>query len=172
MQETITLVGNIATEPERRTILDGMTVTSFRLATADRRYDKQSGRWTDGETSYYTVSAFRQLGEHAFASLRRGERIVVTGRLRIREWKNSTAKGVSAEVAAEALGHDLRWGVTQFRAGDRGASAAPADEPAPSVTAGGWALPGNAAPTSPDAAPSAEGETAAEPEWAPSGSPF
>lgn len=60
------------------------------------------------------MTAFRGLADHASRSLRKGDRVVVVGRLRIRRWETDERSGTAVEVDAEALGHDLRWGVTQF----------------------------------------------------------
>lgn len=147
MTEIITVTGNIATEPEQRTVSEGVRVTSFRLASPHRRYDRGSGTWIEQFTNFYTVSAFRGLGEHAFASLHRGDRVVVTGRLRLREWDNGTRSGTTAEIDADAIGHDLLWGTTVYsrsesreRPADESGSS-PAD-PAPAATdATGWTIP-------------------------------
>ncbi|MGD9606123.1 MAG: single-stranded DNA-binding protein, partial [Leucobacter sp.] len=48
------------------------------------------------------------------ASFRKGERVIVSGRLRVRKWENDEKSGTSVEVEADALGHDLRWGVSRF----------------------------------------------------------
>ncbi len=114
MSDTITITGNVATEPEKRETTAGVAVTSFRLASKQRRFDRNTGTWVDGATNWYSVSVFRRLGEHAYLSLRRGDRIVVTGRLRLREWEAGGKRGWSAEIEADALGHDLLWGTTIF----------------------------------------------------------
>jgi single-strand DNA-binding protein len=113
--DTITITGNVATAPERRTTANGVTVTTFRIASGQRRFDKESEKWVESTTNWYTVSAFRALGEHAYMSLHRGERVIVTGRLRLRDWETPTKRGTSAEIDADALGHDLLWGTSVFR---------------------------------------------------------
>lgn len=147
MKDTIAVTGNIATTPEHRRTEGGLTITSFRLASSDRRFDRERSEWVDGPTNFYTVSAFRGLGENAFASLRIGERVIVTGKLKIREWENETRKGTAVEIDADALGHDLRWGTTTFHKhgeeGGAGDDAPPAAADAESGVAGEqWAVPG------------------------------
>nr|WP_274635693.1 single-stranded DNA-binding protein [Microbacterium bovistercoris] len=118
MSDTITITGNLAADPEQRLIGNGTTVTSFRVASSQRHRDKDSGNWVETEPNWYQVSAFRGLGAHAFASLHRGERVIVTGRLKVRRWENEKGKGMSVEIDAEAIGHDLLWGTTRYtRAG-------------------------------------------------------
>lgn len=115
MKDRITVVGNVANVPENRTIPSGVPVVNFRLATNQGHFDAQTGKWVEREPNWYTVSAYRGLAEHALESLHRGERVIVTGTLRLRKWESGEKKGTEAEIDAEALGHDLRWGTTQFR---------------------------------------------------------
>ncbi|TQK19735.1 single-strand DNA-binding protein [Microbacterium sp. SLBN-154] len=143
MTDTITLTGNIATIPEHKKILDGVAVTSFRVATSNRRLDRATGQWVDGETSYYTVQLFRQLAEHAVLSLSRGDRVIVTGRLKVREWDNGTRRGTTVELEADAIGHDLKFGTSRFT---RSTASRPAGDAAP---ADGWAAPGVSADATP-----------------------
>ena len=71
-----------------------------------------------GHTNWYTVSAFRQLAVHAQQSLHKGQRVIVTGRLRVSTWENASGKGTSVDIDAEAIGHDLLWGTSDFRRDD------------------------------------------------------
>ncbi|MDQ1128756.1 single-stranded DNA-binding protein [Microbacterium sp. SORGH_AS_0888] len=141
MSETITIVGNVAAAPERRDIGNGVEVTKFRVGCTQRRFDAQQGKWVDGHTNWYSVSAFRALGTHAFASLRRGERVIVTGKLRIRTWENDSGRGTSVEVDADAIGHDLLWGTSLFQEAPRSAPASTPTSEAASGTAGDWGAP-------------------------------
>ncbi|MBZ4486172.1 single-stranded DNA-binding protein [Microbacterium sp. cx-55] len=145
MSEKITIVGNIAAVPERRDLPRGGAVTSFRIAVTHRRYDQTASAWVDDYTNWYTVSAFRALGEHAYESLHKGDRVVVTGWFRLREWEAGGRKGVSAEIDADALGHDLLWGTSTF---DRKQSSRQEVAPTPTASeddgaaADSWAAPG------------------------------
>jgi single-strand DNA-binding protein len=115
MTDTITLTGIVATVPRHLTTTDGLPITSFRLASTQRRYDRSSQSWVDGDTNWYTVTAFRRLASNASSSLQKGERVVVTGRLRLREWESGERTGLAVEVEADAIGHDLAWGTAQYR---------------------------------------------------------
>lgn len=114
MSDTITLTGIVATPPRSLTTAEGLAITSFRLASTQRRFDRASDRWVDADTNWYTVTTYRQLATNAGVSLHKGERIVVTGRLRVRNWETGEKSGTSIEVDAEALGHDLAWGTAAF----------------------------------------------------------
>lgn len=114
MSDTITLTGLVATDPRHIVTSEGLAITTFRLASTQRRFDRSHDRWVDGETNWYTVTAFRQLAMNSAGSLKKGERVVVTGRLRIREWQSGERNGMNIDIEADALGHDLMWGTTAF----------------------------------------------------------
>lgn len=124
MSDRITVIGNIATEPEQRRTGSGIPVTSFRLASSQRYRDAQSGEWVDGTTNWYRISVFRALGENAFASLRKGQRVIVDGRLRVKEWEAGDKRGIEIEIDADAIGHDLKWGTATFQRTPRSDAAA------------------------------------------------
>lgn len=129
MPDTITVSGVIATEPKNIVTEDGLKITSFRLASQQRRFDRAQSKWVDAETNWYSVICFRQLAENAQASLSKGERVLVRGRLKLREWTNGDKHGIAVEIEAEGLGHDLAWGQTSYRKVARSTTAndAPAD---------------------------------------------
>jgi single-strand DNA-binding protein len=112
--ENITVSGLVATTPRHLITQDGLPITSFRLAASSRRFDREAGKWVDGETNWYTVTGFRQLAINLATSVSKGERIMVAGRLRVRDWDNGERAGTSVEIEAEHLGHDLLWGTAAF----------------------------------------------------------
>jgi len=112
--ENITVSGLVATTPRHLITQDGLPITSFRLAASSRRFDREAGKWVDGETNWYTVTGFRQLAINLATSVSKGERIMVSGRLRVRDWDNGERAGTSVEIEAEHLGHDLLWGTAVF----------------------------------------------------------
>ena len=166
MSDVITVVGNLTSPPERRELPGGGIVAKFGLASTERKLE--NGTWVDKHTSYYNVSVFRKLGEHALASLQRGQRVIVTGKLRIRDWENSERRGTSADLDATALGPDLMFGVATFvKDATRGATyeAPQSSTPAPMAPADAWAAPGTT-PQTFDGAPDADapGEPAVIPD--------
>lgn len=114
MSDTFTVTGLVATTPRHLVTQDGLPITSFRLASSTRRFDKQTNRWIDGETNWFTVTAFRQLAINSATSVSKGDRVLVSGRLRVRDWDNGDRAGTSVEIEAETLGHDLLWGSATF----------------------------------------------------------
>lgn len=114
MSEFITVTGLVATTPRHLVTMEGLPITSFRLAAAHRRFDRATAKWVDGETNWYTITSFRQLAINAAGSISKGDRIMVSGKLRVRDWDNGERAGTSVEVEAEAMGHDISWGTSTF----------------------------------------------------------
>ena len=114
MTELVTISGLVATTPRHLITQDGLPITSFRLASSQRRFDREQNKWIDGETNWFTITGFRQLAINLSTSVQKGERIIVTGRLKIRDWDNGERAGTSVEVEAEHVGHDLFWGTSVF----------------------------------------------------------
>ena len=91
-------------------------VARFRVACTPRRFQRSTEEWVDGATQWYSVSAWRTLGEHCHDSLRRGDPVIVHGRLQQRPYVNKSGVEVTAlEIDAVLVGHDLTRGVTRFR---------------------------------------------------------
>ncbi|MEY4741472.1 MAG: hypothetical protein RL672_222, partial [Actinomycetota bacterium] len=61
-----------------------------------------------------TVTSFRQLAINASGSVSKGDRVLVAGKLRVRDWENGERSGTAVEVEAESIGHDLSWGSSNF----------------------------------------------------------
>jgi single-strand DNA-binding protein len=114
MSESFTVSGLVATTPRHLVTQEGLPITSFRLASSKRRFDRTKKIWVEGDTNWFTITSFRQLAINSAASISKGDRIVVSGRLKIRDWDNGERSGTSVEVDAESLGHDLVWGTAEF----------------------------------------------------------
>jgi single-strand DNA-binding protein len=112
--ETLHLTGLVATTPRHLVTQDGLPITSFRLASSQRRFDRSQNKWVDGETNWYTVTSFRTLAVNVSQSISKGDRIAVFGKLRVRDWDNGERAGTSVEIEAETVGHDLAWGNSSF----------------------------------------------------------
>jgi single-strand DNA-binding protein len=109
MSTPISIVGNVTSDPDLRFTNGGKPVASFTVAVNSRRKDDNGG-WVDGNTSFYRVSCWDTLAEHAAASLTKGTRVVVAGRLEMDEYVDKDGnKRVSASVTADDIGPSLRW---------------------------------------------------------------
>jgi single-strand DNA-binding protein len=104
----VTITGNLTDDPEVTFTQGGAAVCNFRLAVTPRV--KQGERWTDGETSYFRVTAWRDLATHIGDSLTKGDRVIVQGQLRTRSWETPEGERRSVvEVQAEEAGPSLKW---------------------------------------------------------------
>jgi single-strand DNA-binding protein len=112
MSELVSVTGLVATTPRHLITTDGLPITSFRLASSYRKFDRVKMEWVDGETNWYTITAFRTLAMNTASSISKGERIFVYGKLNIRDWDNGERAGTSVEIEALTLGHDLCWGTS------------------------------------------------------------
>ena len=119
-ENSVTLVGNITRDPELRYTTGGRGVASFGLA-VNRRY-QQNGEWQE-QTSFFNVVCWGELGENVSATLTKGARTIVTGRLEQRSWETQEGEKRSVvEVSIDEIGPSLRWATAQVtrspRAGD------------------------------------------------------
>jgi single-strand DNA-binding protein len=112
--DTVTLAGVVATKPENVRTSTGLTVTNFRLASSQRRFDRATSTWVEGDTNWYTVNAYRWMANNVANSLEIGNHVVLTGRLRVRNWSSGDKRGTAVEVDVDSIGHDLAFGVSHF----------------------------------------------------------
>jgi single-strand DNA-binding protein len=114
MTDTITVRGFVATEIRSSTTPGGVATASFRLGSTDRRYDRGSSTWVDGNTNWFTVQGYRQLAGNMGCSIKKGQRVIIVGRLKMRSWEKDGRIYHVAEIDAESVGHDLMWGSANF----------------------------------------------------------
>lgn len=108
---TVTLIGNATRDPELRYTTGGRGVASFGLA-VNRRW-QSNGEWQEA-VSFFNIVAWADLGENCAASITKGTRIIVTGRLEQRSYDNKEGQKVNiTEVIADDIGPSLRWANAQ-----------------------------------------------------------
>jgi single-strand DNA-binding protein len=139
MTDNITVRGFVASEIRSSTTPGGVATASFRLGSTERRFDRTANAWVDGNTNWFTVQGYRQLAGNIGCSIKKGQRVIVVGRLKMRSWEKDGRVYHRAEIDADSVGHDLMWGSANFirmaGAGGGGAAApvtipAADDEPA------------------------------------------
>ncbi|MCX5130852.1 single-stranded DNA-binding protein [Streptomyces sp. NBC_00340] len=138
----ITIVGNLAADPELRFTTSGAAIAKFSVASTPRSYDKTTNQWQDGTAMFLRCTAWRDLATHVAESLTKGMRVVVTGRLRQHNWKTDQGENRSMlTLEVDDIGPSLRFATAKVeRAQRNGAGSGPADgawsnaAPAP----GGW----------------------------------
>ena len=100
----ITITGNLTADPELRFTPQGKPCASLQIA-VNKRVKQPDGSWGDGPTSYYRCTAWGQLAEHVTGSLTKGARVIVQGRLEIREYETRDGqRRTAAEVQVDDIG--------------------------------------------------------------------
>ncbi|MDM2402053.1 single-stranded DNA-binding protein [Mycobacteroides abscessus] len=106
---TVTISGNIAADIEPSFTRNGSTVVNFTVADTPRIKDDKTGEWRDGETLWQRVAAFGALAENIAQSFKKGDRVIVSGRLVQKTYLNKeNEKRTYAEVRAEDVGPSLK----------------------------------------------------------------
>jgi single-strand DNA-binding protein len=120
----LTLTGYVTAEPRLwHTARTKTPVASVRVGSTPRRLNRATGEWQDGETSYFTVKCWRRLAENVHGSLRKGDMIIVRGKLSTRTWVDDQQRTrTEMQVEADSVGHDLAFGWSRF---NRGVQVAP-----------------------------------------------
>lgn len=114
---SVTLIGNLTRDPELRYTTGGRAVANFGIA-VNRRY-QANGEWQE-QVSYFNVVAWGDLGENAAATLTKGSRAIIFGRLEQREYENRDGeKRTMIEVVADDVGASLRWAQAQIERTER-----------------------------------------------------
>ena len=148
-----TVIGNVVTDVRAATTRTGHHVASFRMVATTRRVNRETNRWEDVDSSFLTISCWRQLADHVVQSIAKGDPVVVVGRLRVREYVDAQGRSsISVEVEAASVGHDLTRGRSRFErvrrdigdGGDGSVTAAPSGS-AEEDAAGAVAVDGEAA---------------------------
>lgn len=115
MANHISLRGFVSSEFEMRTTATGLVAGQFRIGSSERRLDPLTNAWTDGRTNWYRINVFRSLAQNAMVSLRKGDRILVVGKLRIKPFlRKDGSHGTNVEIDAEGIGPDLQFGVAHY----------------------------------------------------------
>ena len=130
----IDLAGFVASEPSFRRLATGTSHAKLRVAYTERRLNRETGEWGDGPTSFVTVLCWRSLADNVAMCLRKGEPVLVRGRLRVRGYEGKDgSRGTETEIDASSIGHDLSRGVAHFSRTRRAAgetAAQSAEDPA------------------------------------------
>ena len=131
----VILVGNLGADPESRTTPGGMTVTNIRVATTEKRKDRQSGDLVE-ETEWHRVVMFDRLAEVAREYLRKGAQVYIEGQIRTNKWQD---KDGNDRYTTEIIARDM-----QMLGGRPGAGAPAGDDDYRSSPSGGGSTSGRA----------------------------
>ncbi len=109
----VTVRGWVGQRPRLLETRGQAPMMSMRVGTTPRRRDK-SGAWVDGETTWLSVIAFGDLAENVTRSLRKGDPVVIRGKLSIRRSERDGREFVNPEVLADAIGPELTFGTALY----------------------------------------------------------
>jgi single-strand DNA-binding protein len=105
----VTIAGNLTADPELRYTSNGRPVVDFTIAASSRRLNKQTNQWEDGDTTFLRASAWRDFAENIAGSLRKGDRVIATGRLKQRNYQDREGNNrTSLELDVDELGASLK----------------------------------------------------------------
>ncbi|MDQ3762175.1 MAG: single-stranded DNA-binding protein [Actinomycetota bacterium] len=126
MNETIlTITGNLTADPELRFTPSGAAVANFTVAATPRRYDRATQEWSDGEPVFMRCNVWRHVAENVAESLTRGSRVMVTGRLRSRQWETREGeKRTNLEVEVDEIAASLKFATVAIRKAERSSARA------------------------------------------------
>src|SRR5215470_11985025 len=117
----ITVVGNLVADPELRLSAAGQPWATFRVASTPRMRDAATGEWKDGDSLFLTCKVWRQAAENVAESLQRGMRVIVTGRLKQRNYETKEGeKRTVYEVEVDDIGPSLRNASAKVNRASRG----------------------------------------------------
>ncbi|HTL86415.1 MAG TPA: single-stranded DNA-binding protein [Acidimicrobiia bacterium] len=143
---SITISGNITREPEMRYTPSGVSKVTFGVAVNRSWRNQQTQEWEE-QTSFFNVVAWRQLAENISATLTKGSRVVVSGRLEQRSWETEQGEKRSiVEIVADDVAASLRFATAEIHkvertgpggGGDGGGGGRRAPAPTPAAGGGG-----------------------------------
>lgn len=111
----VTVNGWVGTNPRYTISENGVELTTFRLGSTKRYFNRTLGEWVDGPTTWYTVKSWRNTAKNVAESLRRSDAVVVHGRLSIETWEGPEGPRFTVVIDAACLGPDLSRGMASFR---------------------------------------------------------
>ncbi|WP_306232227.1 single-stranded DNA-binding protein [Agrococcus beijingensis] len=107
MNDAITVVGSLGGDPALKSV-NGDQVAEFRLGCTARR--KEGDQWVNGHTNWYSIEAWGKIAPNVVESLRKGDVVMVLGKLKVDQWESGDKRGTSVRIRAEHIGHSLRVG--------------------------------------------------------------
>ncbi|HJR89075.1 MAG TPA: single-stranded DNA-binding protein [Aeromicrobium sp.] len=136
----ITVVGNLTDDPELKFTPSGAPVANFTVASTPRTFDRQTNEWKDGDALFLRCAAWRNLAENVAESLTKGQRVIVTGALRVRQYERQDgSKGTSVEMNVDEVGPSLKFATAKVTKATRSGSASGGG-------GGGWDQPAQQSP--------------------------
>ena len=105
---TVTIAGNLTRDPELRFLDGGAATAGFGIAVSRRWFDKTKNDWNE-VTSFFDVVCWRTLADNVAETLKKGDRVIVTGRLEQRSWEKDGEKRSKVEIVADEVASSLKF---------------------------------------------------------------
>ena len=110
----ITIIGNLTADPELRFTPSGAAVANFTVASTPRTFDRNANEWKDGEALFLRCNLWREAAENVAESLTKGNRVIVSGRLKQRSYDDREGnKSTVVELEVEEIGPSLKYAVAK-----------------------------------------------------------
>jgi len=104
-----TIVGTLTGDPEIKALPSGLFVATVNIACNERKYNKDTQSYENGDPTYLRGTVWREYAENVANSLRKGDKVIATGKLRMRSWEKDGQKRTSFELDIEEIGPTLRF---------------------------------------------------------------
>ncbi len=118
-ETAVTVIGNLTADPELRFTPNGAAVANFTVASTPRIY--KDGAWKDGDALFMRCSIWREAAENTAESLAKGQRVIVTGRLKQRSYETREGeKRTVVEVEVDEIGPSLKFATVKVNKISRG----------------------------------------------------
>lgn len=136
----ITIIGNLTADPEI-TQAGNAKVCNFNVASTPSTFDRDKNEWTDKETIFMRCALWRDAAVNLVESLKKGDRIIVTGVLRSNTYENQNGeKRVSIQLDAAEVGASLRYATAKVtkKSSNGGGNYSASQQSAPKQDTNGW----------------------------------
>jgi single-strand DNA-binding protein len=143
ISNSITVVGNMVSDPELRFQPNGSAVANFTIASTPRKFDKNRNEWVDGEPLFLRASIWREAAENVVETLTKGTRVIVTGKLKSRSYEKDGEKRTVIELEVDEIGPSLRYASAKVQKTQRNGNGGGGNSwaPAPQQAAQQWQKP-------------------------------
>jgi len=120
-ENTALLTGNVTRDPELRYTNSGVAVANFGLASNRRRKDKD-GNWVEEDPSFFDVKVWKQVAENLAASVQKGDRVTLVGRMDQEKWEDKESGEPRSKVVfvADEVAVSLRFATVQITKNPKG----------------------------------------------------
>ena len=155
MINKVILIGNLGQDPDLRSTASGATVANLRIATTERRKDRD-GNWSD-HTEWHSVLSFGRTAENVGKYCRKGKQVYIEGRLQTRKWQDREGRDrYSTEVVADNIRFLSGGGQGASQGGGYGGGGGGGYQQ--QRPQGGWNQQASAPPASPEPMPYSDDE--------------